>query len=329
MRKALLADEKVGELADNPKKAAFFRAIEDRDMDDDFDFDFLNEEEEKAASGSQQDSSPQDVVPESQNQGPPGGESHDNNNKRKRPLEPSTEAIANRPPPHLRRTRPSAMSKRPTTLAEIRETLSFLTERPEYDSFHEDASMDVDEDVPDNDNSNNVEDTDTDAPHEDESATSRRSSKDGFTVPMHPRRTRGPVVDRLALLRQASSNSASASASASTTRLAFYSATDIDVTASVGFRPPPFIRRAATAATNSSSSSSSGVSVSTTSRVPKPSAGPSLAKKGAVNYYTAAREREREREIRVKQRTGPSNIAALLSKRAGGLGALGGKGQWD
>lgn len=35
MRKALLADEKIGEIAENPKKAAFFRAVEDRDDDDD------------------------------------------------------------------------------------------------------------------------------------------------------------------------------------------------------------------------------------------------------------------------------------------------------
>lgn len=63
-----------------------------------------------------------------------------------------------------------------------------------------------------------------------------------------------------------------------------------------------------------------------------PSTGASTAKKGAVNYYTAAREKERERAIRVKERSNGSNVAALLSKhasnRSGGLGALG-KGQWE
>lgn len=38
MRKALLADEKVGQIAEDPKKLAFLRAIEDREDDDDLDF---------------------------------------------------------------------------------------------------------------------------------------------------------------------------------------------------------------------------------------------------------------------------------------------------
>lgn len=305
MRKALLADEKVGELAENPKKAAFFRAIEDRDVEDDFDLDFLDEE---SGPHSQQDSSSQDVGMEAQSE-------DGRNNKRKRPFEPSAADIANHPPPHLRRTKASGLSKRPTTLAEIRETLSFLTEQPEYDSFNEDAAMDVDENPADD----NAEDTDASR----EGQFVRRLSDDGFAIPIHPRRTRGPVVDRLALLRQASSNSASAASAPTAARPAFHSGSDVDF-ANVGFRPPPLIRRA-----TASSTSSSGSSVtSTTSRVQKAAAGPTVAKKGAVNYYTAARERERERELKAKQRSGPSSISALLSKRSG-LGAIGGKGQWD
>ena len=308
MRKALLADEKVGELAENPKKAAFFRAIEDRDMEDDFDIDFLNE---KSGNDSQQDASSQDVETGSQN----ADRIPEQSNKRKRPLESSTSDITNRPPPHLRRTKADKLSKKPTTLAEIRETLSFLTEQPEYDSFHEDAGIDVDN-GPTGDNEEEMDVSQEDQPP-------RRMSHDGFTIPPHPRRTRGPVVDRLALLRQASSNSASSSTSAST-RPAFYSGSDVDFSASMGFRPAPLLRKA-----TGSSTSSSGSSVSsTTSKTAKASTGPTAAKKGAVNYYTAARERERERELRTKQRTGPSNLSALLSRRSG-LGALGGRGNWD
>src|SRR5258706_2675671 len=38
MRKALLEDERIGKIAENPKKLAFLHAIEDRDEDDEVDF---------------------------------------------------------------------------------------------------------------------------------------------------------------------------------------------------------------------------------------------------------------------------------------------------
>lgn len=316
MRRALLADEKVHEIAENPKKAAFLKAIEDRDEEDDVDLDFLEYEKEE---GSQEQSS-QDVGSEAQKD--PATAIETNDNKRKRPLEPSAEDIANRPPPHLRRTPASAISKKPATLAEIRETVSFLTETHEYDSFHEDAAIDEE-----GDQDEQMEEADT--PAEEPAA---EEPKQDF-VPRthnhnHPRRTRGPVVDRLALLRQASSNSAT-SASAST-RVAFHSGSGNDPSANIGFRPPPLLRKATTGS-SSSSSLSSGSSDSRKTMKP-PSTGASTAKKGAVNYYTAAREKERERAIRVKERSNGSNVAALLSKhasnRSGGLGALG-KGQWE
>ncbi|PYH69885.1 uncharacterized protein BO88DRAFT_318385, partial [Aspergillus vadensis CBS 113365] len=141
MRKALLADEKIGEIAENPKKAAFFRAVEDRDDDDDdVGFDFLDEPQE----------STQTDDPSSQDNNTTPQPNDTTTNNRKRPLDHTTDpsdprSLPPRPPPHLRRTKPvSAMSKKPATLAEIRETLSFLTETHEYDSFHEDASIDMD-----------------------------------------------------------------------------------------------------------------------------------------------------------------------------------------
>ncbi|KAK1147366.1 hypothetical protein N8T08_001447 [Aspergillus melleus] len=291
MRNALMADGKVGELAENPKKAAFFRAIEDHDSDDDV-LDFLDEEE---APGSQDHSSSQEASAGAQQDPTDAG------NKRKRPLEPSAEETYNRPPPNLRRKPASAMSKKPASLAEIRETLSFLTERPEYDSFQEDASMEDEQ------------------AHEEEAeiAPSEEQSQEDFAPRVHPRRTKGPVVDRLALLRQASSNSATSAS----TRVAFHAAQG----PSVGFRPPPMLRKATTG------SSSSGSSKSDSRRTSASGAGGgSMAKKGAVNYYTAARERERERELRTQSRAGGSNITKLLNKHSGNrLGALGGTGQWD
>lgn len=300
MRNALLADGKVGELAENPKKAAFFKAIEDRDDDDDVSLDFLGHEQE----GSTQDApSSQDGAAETQTDTGREGE----RNKRKRPLEPAAEDANNRPPPHLRRKPASAMSKKPATLAEIRDTLSFLTERPEYDSFHEDASVEDDE------GEQHVNDNEAEEP----AVTSReREAYVGFS---HPRRTRGPVVDRLALLRQASSNSATSASS--NTRLAFHTGAASDKATSFGFKPPILRKTTTSSSSSSASESSRGVT-----KAP----GSSVAKKGSVNYYTAARERERERQLRTQHRNRGSNITALLNKHAGNrLGALGGTGQWD
>ncbi|KAJ5111153.1 hypothetical protein N7532_001688 [Penicillium argentinense] len=308
MRRALLADDKVGELAENPKKAAFFKAIEDRDEQDDFELDFLEENE-----GGSQNESSQDIAAAPQTESAEDKDSR----KRKRPLEPSAEDATNRPPPHLRRTAASAMSKKPATLAEIRETLSFLTETPEYDSFHEDASLDEDAGEDDEDDANSG----NDQAYSDDNQT---QSKESFAKPSHPRRTRGTVVDRLALLRQASSNSATATNSTSTSnpKMAFHNGGSSE--GPIGFRPPQLLRRV-----TSGSSSSNSTTSSSSSKIPRAAASGSK-KGGAVNSYTAAREQERERQLRVKQRNGGSNIAKLLNKHANiKLGALAGKGQWD
>ncbi|OKL62113.1 hypothetical protein UA08_02361 [Talaromyces atroroseus] len=302
MRKALLADEKVNEIAKNPKKEAFFKTLEDRD-DDDMDFEF------QSAADSQEVSS-QGIQGETL---PAAHDSGNTSHKRKRPLQPAPEDVNNRPPPHLRRTAAS-VSRKPSSLSEIRETLSFLTATPEYDSFHEDAS--IEQDI--------VYDTDKGASDDDDSTTEpeKRMSAEGFAIPPNPRRTRGRVVDRLALKRAASSNSASAN-----TKSAFM--TGLDSLSHVGFRPPALFRRS----TTSSSSTSSDTSFSTT-RTQKPAAGarPAVSTtKGAVNYYTAARERERERELRLGDRLGKSAAtAALLKQKAlsSGLMALN-KNQWE
>ncbi|KAJ9490386.1 hypothetical protein VN97_g2899 [Penicillium thymicola] len=300
MRRALLADEKIGEIAENPKKAAFFKAVEDREVDDDFNIDFLDEEEDASQGGASQDPA----------SGEQSNDATSDGQNRKRPLEPSAEDATNRPAARLRRTPASAMSKKPATIAEIRETLSFLTETPEYDSFQDDASL--------GDAEHEQEDEDT--PGGDEGDDDQAQSDTTFAKPTHPRRTRGVVVDRLALLRQASSNSATGTNTGSAnSKLAFHSGSGGE--GPIGFRPPQLLRRVTTGSSSSSSSSASN-------RVSKAAAsGPK--KGGAVNSYTAAREREREKELRIKQRSGGSNIAKLLGKHTGGgLGGLD-KGQWD
>ncbi|RAK74057.1 uncharacterized protein BO72DRAFT_479843 [Aspergillus fijiensis CBS 313.89] len=360
MRKALLADEKMGEIAENPKKAAFFRAVEDRDDDEeDMGLEFEEEGEDEE---SQQDSNPQPS--ESQ---PDNTINSEINNKRKRPLDPSTESTYNRPPPHLRRKPASAMSKKPATLAEIRETLSFLTETHEYDSFHEDASLDHDHDH----DHNQPEETTLDPADfasdnsDDELAAVAGPSHQQKTPPSnllthHPRRTRGPVVDRLALLRQASSNSTSSSTGGGKQAFATDSPTTTTTTTTtttkdrssfgLGFtRPPPFLRRSTTASSSSSSSSggagpasrrSSAASMTSGHGAVNPAgikkAGGNATASASVNAYTAARERERERELRMQRAqrgtaAGSRKLAAALldQRTANRLGALGGGGRWE
>lgn len=102
-----------------------------------------------------------------------------------------------------------------------------------------------------------------------------------------------------------------------------------------GFARPPLIRKTTASSTSSVGSSvssrttKSGGSVSSTSSKGGNVSGKG-GKSGAVNYYTAARERERERQLRVQERGGSSgNMKALLEKHARNrLGALG-RGQWE
>ncbi|KUL82499.1 hypothetical protein ZTR_10212 [Talaromyces verruculosus] len=294
MRKALLADEKVSEIASNPKKQAFFKALEDRDDDDEMEFEFDNGAQSKEASFQVNEKDEQSANADA------GGESGKESHKRKRPLEPAAEDVSNRPPPHLRRTAAN-VSRKPSSLAEIRETLSFLTATPEYDSFHEDASIE-EEIVYSTDKGNSEDDSETNA------EPSRKSSVDGFAIPPNPRRTRGPVVDRLALRRASSSNSARAGA-----KPAFMTSTSSWDTANVGFRPPPLLRRATSSWSTSDSSSSFSISGAKKSSS-GPKAGLSNSNKGSVNYYTAARERERERDLRLKERAGSKITAAKIAQ---------------
>lgn len=295
MRKALLADEKVSEIASHPKKQAFFKALEDRDEDADFELEFDG--------GSNLEAQSEDSQAEKQSaSGAKSGSVLEHSSlKRKRPLVPASEDVTNRPAPHLRRT-PAAVSRKPSSLAEIRETLSFLTATPEYDSFREDASIDP-EIVYSTDKNNSTDD------RHDKNGSIRESSGEEFAIPINPRRTgSSEVVDRLALRRAASSKSAYTNV-----KPAFVTNQSSWDTANIGFRPPPLLRRATSSWSTSGGSSSSFSSVAKkTSSVPKPIV--SNPSKGAVNYYTAARERERERDLRLKERDGRKITAAKIAK---------------
>lgn len=133
MQKALMSDENIGKIAENPKRQAFFKTL--ADFADDADYDFLEMPEPKSIYAEESQSQSQDqraqeeigegegiVVPDSQvdeNAMPPP-----NPLKRK---SPSSSQKENRPPPNLRRT-DNNLTRRPITLADVQNSVSELLE---------------------------------------------------------------------------------------------------------------------------------------------------------------------------------------------------------
>ncbi|EGC44945.1 conserved hypothetical protein [Histoplasma capsulatum var. duboisii H88] len=367
MRKALLADEKIGEIAVDPKKSAFLRTIEDRDVDSDVQMmDFM----EGGDVSSSQDTSQDNTIGRHQNHVGVNDNSAEQddvsiaNNKRKRPLDQSGPDILNRAPSHMRRTAESAIRKKPLTLAEIRESVSFLldgvdsnaSEPPDEDILLSDEQMDGEaysrhgEIANVEQEENNLETHLLPVDNSDSSDDPIQSTTSGTgsnTNHIHPRRRqRGKVVDRLSLRRQASSNAARTSNTSTPTTITPTSGTRQAFFAndSTPFfkRPPPLIRRATTSSSSSSSSSSSAASSSVTYAsglavsVTESRAGVQLhggnGKKGSVNYYAAARERQREWELRRGEKMDSQSGKRVGNggRPAGGVlrGLLGGGG-WE
>ncbi|KAK2759879.1 hypothetical protein FQN54_002613 [Arachnomyces sp. PD_36] len=297
MRKALLEDEKIGQIAENPKKLAFLRAIEDREPDDDIEIDFLQE-----GSGSQEEEGSKDESA-SQDAQAASGEESGGKNKRKRPLNPSAADTTNRPPPNKRRT---VASKKPATLAEIRESLSFLLEGP--DTGRPEPVLDDESDA------------------EDENA----------------QRPRADYFNRTTVSRTPSADSAKPSSLTNmvgpSSKMAFQAnrstpddSKPFSLIRHIAANSAVNISRANSSSSSSSSSTSSGFAAMRT--VGRGGNG-GEKKRGAVNYYTAAREKEREREMKRREQGGGSrSIKSLLAagQRGGGagLGALGGGGKWE
>ena len=299
MRKALLADENIGKIADNPKKLAFLRAIEDREkIDDDEDdgLSFLDRADDDATLDSQtaagEDSQSQAPAPQ---------------NKRKRPLEDSIPDAGNRrPPPHLRR---AYKLKKPATLAEIRESVSFLVEEPHADTP---VALGLDSsDVEDNDNNNNKNNDHDSHQHPPTSPT-----RDPNT---HPRpRATNPIIDRIALKRTAS---AAAASNSTGTKLAFHDPSAASALPSA-FRVPSLLRRATTQVTGSATANNHGV----TERMATATAGGEKmkmkrggSKKSSINYFAREAERRALVEGRVREREVGRVKGAVARGRVGGF----------
>jgi mediator of replication checkpoint protein 1 len=219
MRKALLSDERIGKIAENPKRQAFLRAIEDQRDDDEMDFlDEYREVEDTESQSQTQDEDSQHRVPNSQptDMGPPPPRESANAS------DPSV-----RPPAALRRTKPA---RKPANLSEVRESLSSLIEEP----------------------NTLVQTVDLGSDSEDELEIDGEPGKEGGQKenrnPFALRRTSTAVIDRTLVKRQ-SSSTLSAS-----TRLAFSAST-----AAATFKVPALLRKATTNSSIASTTSTVGM----------------------------------------------------------------------
>jgi mediator of replication checkpoint protein 1 len=134
MTRALIADERIGKIAQNPKQSAFFQTLADHMEDPEYDFlDAADMDVPMEDSQSQSEEAKEGdngaeiaVIPDSQ----VASATPAPHNPLKRKSLDSQEK-ENNPPPNLRRTAlPDNMSRRPMTLADVQHSVSELLEDP-------------------------------------------------------------------------------------------------------------------------------------------------------------------------------------------------------
>lgn len=280
MRKALLEDENIEKIATNPKKMAFLAAIEDRETGEDVDFLDQPQESSQTAMESHQNLPVEDRYAL----------------KRKDPPEDSSSVgKENRPPAPERRTK---RLKKPSTIAEIRESVSFLIEDPNNESQCLEYS-------------------------DDERQTEPLKDR----APFSERRTANSVVDRIALARSGSSVvTVSGSTRAENNNLAFHAPSG--AASSSAFRVPNLLRRATTNLSNASNTENSNAKASSALAVKAKEAGlvkMGGSRKSSINYF--AREQEKKKVVvAVEKRRveGRTRMAGLSRQRSGLTGLAGG-----
>jgi mediator of replication checkpoint protein 1 len=278
MHKALFADERVKKMAEKPGNEAFLKTIEDRGSDDEMDFlDAPEETNESSQSQSQsqgEETSKTQTVPDSQPQKVLG-------------------SADNRPPAHLRRTKDG---KKPSSIGEVRETLSDLLEEPH-------GSV--------------IPATEAGSDSEDEGGALSQAQGDKENNGSNARRGRVAIVDRISLKRNSSSN-------VSTSRLAFATAS------SSSFKVPALLRRATTnsfvsgtaSTTTSSASSTQASGFGEEAKIKK-----GASKKSGVHAF--ARDSERRAKLEQNERKREERKVKGAERRIGVVGGLLGKGSFE
>jgi mediator of replication checkpoint protein 1 len=292
MNKALLADERIGNIAKDQKKQAFFHTL--ADFADEGEYEFLNptdlgvgEAESQSQEGIKELETTEEVttVPDSQTADAASVPTSLNPLKRKSP----DSQKENRPPPHLRRTAAAAdaadnsFSRKPITMADVQHSVSELLE--------DSRIM-----VPNSQYSDSESDNDSPAP---------------TTI------SRKPIIDRLSLSRQ---SSLSETADTDAANMAFHAPSRSNT--APGFRVPSLIRQATSNLSATSESRRSSNASTTTETVRRGGTGKS-------NIHAQAREAERRILLEKKESVRKEALMKKVSKgRKGGmrsvLGDLGG-----
>lgn len=328
MRKALLEDENIGKIgrppapfttqrgttnrpspATNPKRMAFLRAIEDHDSDSELDF--LS----APASLSQAGQDSQDCIEAPLQSALIANTDANAPESIRGPLTTLTANALNKPLPSTRRTTADS-SKKPTTLAEMRESISFLVEEPHSVPDTQPNFSDSDTEPDDDDDADNDDnaDADTASPVTDSPIS---TTPPAARAPFIARRTtaRPAVIDRLSLSREASLNSASAS----DTQLAFH-APSPSTSFNGSFKVPSLLRRATTnlsaaLATSQERRASAGGSPAAVSQDGGVRRGGS--RKSSIHYQ--AREAERRARVEKAERRRSEGVRKMVVQGARGM----------
>lgn len=276
----------VSPTANDTKKAAFLRAIEDKDETDDFD---LFEEHQEQA----------DSVPDSQDDATQAADANLPANPLKRKAPENSEQLGgkeNVAPMGNRRRTGEPHAKRPATLAEIREAVSFLVDEP----FVPDSQVSGSEAGSDHEEAYEDEDLD-------EYSMGSRRKVSSTTVLGN---ARASVVNRLSIVR--------AHEEQGTDRpQAFLTGTSNSWS---GFKVPALLRRASTNLSTASSTSSGATTPADTG----------IRRGGSKrsNIHYQAREAERKKIVEASERRRKDQVKkAVIGKgRQSVLGVLGSKG---
>jgi mediator of replication checkpoint protein 1 len=281
MRRALLADEKIGKIAQNPKQQAFFLAIEDREEFNGLEYMDRPEQESVSESQVEEIMEPREAAEES--------DASQTSAALKRKLPHGFEEAVgkeNVPPRNPRRTYPDDSSKRPTTLAEIRESLSFFLE----DSIVPDSQIEQSDEEDDLDFGRPFSVTRSDTNTSNDSMSSRTS-----------------VVNRLA--RTDSQDSLTSK------HLAFQAGSSAT---GPSFKVPSLLRRA----TNLSATSNSSTRTSNSSGSNESSVRMGGSKKSNIHYQAREAERRRVVDAADQKRKAQVKKTVMSSKGRSILGLL-------
>ncbi|MCJ1359210.1 MAG: hypothetical protein MMC33_009210 [Icmadophila ericetorum] len=319
--KALLNNSDVAKIADDKKKSAFLRTIEDQDDDDSVDF--LEDEEPTQPSISVPDSQTLDSQ-DSPDIPDPGAEV--TGTKRKRPLQESILDTINRtrPPPNPRRTHNNL--KKPASFAETRKYISELVEGVDYvaETFIA-GSSDSEAEFEDHEN---LIDSAIDAERENQAQAAANTTTSGMT---NPRRTNNPIIDRLSLKRADSSSSTSTTTTISGGRLAFHNPSTSSST--LTSKIPSLLRRATTQNTDYNAQHGITTAPDRANNSSGSGGNDGVLKKGgskksSVNYFAREEERRKARAVKGDNIGEGKAWMKFANVGARGLGGLEG-GAWE